>query len=105
MSEEKSACEYGFSSERASHQEVALPQRVEVRNPGPKMVIDTIKFEQEPDGCDSNILQTLTIRQEDAGEGPYWIIDTTRWAFDSVDDLVSLLRKAEKARGGRAWRG
>jgi hypothetical protein len=105
MSEEKSASEYGFSSERASHQEVAPPQRVESRNPGPKMVIDTIKFEQDGDGCDSNNMQFLTIRQEDAGEGSYWIIDTTRWAFDSVDDLISLLRKAEKARGGRAWRG
>jgi hypothetical protein len=101
---EDAVCEYGFSSERASQQEVAPPQRVESRNPGPKMVIDTIKFEQEPDGCDSNISQTLTIRQEDAGEGSYWIMDTTRWAFDSVDELVKLLRRAEKAREGRSWR-
>jgi hypothetical protein len=96
--------EYSFSSERATHQEVALPQRVEVRNPGPKMVIDTIKFEQDGDGCDSNNMQFLTIRQEDAGEGSYWVMDTTRWAFDSVDELVKLLRRAEKAREGRSWR-
>ena len=75
------------------------------KRPGPKMIIDTIKFEQDGDGCDSNNMQFLTIRQEDAGEGPYWIMSTDRWAFDSVDELVSLLRKAEKARGGRAWRG
>lgn len=87
-----------------STQEV-VPSEAINKPQGPRMFIDTIKFEQEPDGCDSNISQTLTIRQEDAGEGPYWIMSTDRWAFDSVDELVSLLRKAEKARGGRAWKG
>jgi hypothetical protein len=72
---------------------------------GPKMVVDTIKFEQDGDSCDNNNMQFLTIRQEDAGGGSYWIMNTDRWAFTDVDELVALLRKAEKARGGRAWRG
>jgi hypothetical protein len=71
---------------------------------GPTMAIDTIKFTQDGDSCDSNNMQFLTIRQEDAGGGPYWIMNTDRWAFSDVDELVALLRKAEKARGGRAWR-
>jgi hypothetical protein len=75
-----------------------------LKRSGPKMMVDTIKFEQDGDSCDSNNMQFLTIRQEDAGGGPYWIMNTDRWAFTDVDELVALLRKAEKARGGRAWR-
>jgi hypothetical protein len=74
-----------------------------IKRSGPKMVVDTIKFEQDGDSCDNN-MQFLTIRQEDAGAGPYWIMNTDRWAFSNVDELVALLRRAEKARGGRAWR-
>jgi hypothetical protein len=96
--------EYSSSPGRAQHQEVVLPQRVDARNTGPKMIVDTIKFEQDGDSCDSNNMQFLTIRQEDAGGGPYWIMNTDRWAFTNVDELVALLRRAEKARGGRAWR-
>jgi hypothetical protein len=71
---------------------------------GPTMYIDTIKFTQDGDSCDTNMTQFLTLRQEDAGAGPYWIMNTDRWAFNDIDELVALLRKAEKARGGRAWR-
>jgi hypothetical protein len=104
MIEEKTSSERYCSPIKEFHQDRVVPQDALSKRQAPKMIVDTIKFEQDGDSCDSDNMQTLTIRQEDAGEGPYWIMETGRWAFSNVDELVALLRRAEKARGGRAWR-
>jgi hypothetical protein len=38
--------------------------------------------------------QDLIIRQQDGGGGPFYVIETKRWAFDSVAELAGLLREA-----------
>lgn len=37
--------------------------------------------------------QELEIFIDNAGGGDYYIIKTDRWAFDKIDDLISLLKK------------
>lgn len=51
---------------------------------------------QEPDACDSETadVQRIIATQEDGGGGAYWYISTGRWAFDSIDEFVDVLRKA-----------
>ena len=50
-------------------------------------------FSQDGD-CWSTDAQSLIVKQDDGGGGPYWCITTERWAFDSIADLVALLREA-----------
>lgn len=37
--------------------------------------------------------QFLTIRSENCGGGDYFIIETNRWAFDNIDELVDTLKQ------------
>jgi len=54
-------------------------------------------FEQESDSMslDNEGFQTLTISTEDAGGGPYLVIETERWAIDisELDEFVIELKK------------
>ena len=53
------------------------------------------QYEQDADCCDPNgPSQFITIKQEDGGGGPFWIIETERWAFESIEELVKVLRDA-----------
>lgn len=53
-------------------------------------------FSQSADCCDKgDSSQTICIQQEDGGGGPYWVVQTNRWAITSIDDLATLLRDAE----------
>ena len=52
-------------------------------------------FSQEADSCDDNELcQTLAVKIEDAGAGPYFVIETSRWAIDpeGLPELVKRLQ-------------
>ena len=76
------------------------PQTTTEGKPPAQMVVDTIKFYQDGDTWKPNDVQELTIKQEDAGgpDGTYWVISTERWAVNSMDELIDLLRRAEKAK-------
>jgi hypothetical protein len=52
---------------------------------------------QKADSCatDSTDIQELNIRTEDAGGGMYFTISTSRWAFDKIEDLISVIRDFE----------
>lgn len=61
--------------------------------PQPDLVEWMQVYSQEGDGC-SPEGQDITIRRQDDGGGPYFVIETPRWAFNDLDELVALLRKA-----------
>jgi streptogramin lyase len=64
-----------------------------------KSVCLALRFTQEEDsaGRTGYESQQLSVSFVDAGGGPYIVIDTTRWATDSVADLVALLDTAQAA--------
>jgi hypothetical protein len=65
----------------------------------PELAEASLLFSQENDSCDDGDMgQELRVEMIDAGGGKYFIIKTERWAFDSVEELVALLRKAETFR-------
>ena len=48
----------------------------------------TISYEQENDACDrSDLGQDLTVSVNDAGGGPYIVIQTDRWAIGGPSDI------------------
>jgi hypothetical protein len=49
-----------------------------------------ITFTQDKDCC-SVEEQFITIKTENGGGGDFFVIETQRWAFDSIEDLVNLL--------------
>jgi hypothetical protein len=54
----------------------------------------TITFLQAGDDCDDREnTQSIKILTENAGSGDYYIISTERWAFDTIDELVKLLKQ------------
>lgn len=67
--------------------------------------VETV-WTQEPDSnqSPSDLVQTLTITSEDAGDGQYLVISTTRWAVDSPADLVALLEAVQTMAGMRPVR-
>ena len=61
-----------------------------------KILSKKINIEQEQDDFtptqyDTN---TMTIETCDGGAGEYFVIETTRWAFDDFDALCAELKKA-----------
>jgi hypothetical protein len=53
----------------------------------------TKTFTQEGDCCGDGT-QALNVAQDDGGGGPFWIIDTERWAINSISELVAVLQAA-----------
>jgi len=49
-------------------------------------------FTQESDCCD-NKEQYLTIKTQNGGGGDFYIIETERWAFDNIPELVTTLMR------------
>jgi hypothetical protein len=49
-------------------------------------------FAQDAD-CNSTEDQFLTIKTDNGGGGDFYVIETERWAFDSIDELVELISK------------
>jgi len=64
--------------------------------PEPNMVLTRIDFDQKGDCCDSEH-QYMQLLRENGGTAPedeFYVIKTERWAFDSIEDFVALLRRA-----------
>jgi hypothetical protein len=49
-------------------------------------------FAQDAD-CNSTEDQFLTIKTDNGGGGDFYVIETERWAFDSIDELVEIINK------------
>lgn len=49
-------------------------------------------FTQEPDCC-SLEEQYLTIKTENGGGGDFYVIETKRWSFDNIPELVNVLMR------------
>jgi folate-binding Fe-S cluster repair protein YgfZ len=50
----------------------------------------TIEYIQEAD-CNSKGEQILTLSTSDCGGGVYYILETERWAFDTLEELIEVL--------------
>jgi len=60
----------------------------------PRLIAARLTYEQDPDGDDPGGVQELRVEVTDAGAGPYLVIRTRRWAFDSPEQLVAVLEDA-----------
>lgn len=49
-----------------------------------------ITFTQEADCC-STEEQYLTIKTENGGGGDFYVIETKRWSFDTIEEIVDTL--------------
>jgi hypothetical protein len=49
-------------------------------------------FTQDADCCDSKD-QFLTIKTQNGGGGDFFVIETERWAFDNIPELVTTLMR------------
>ena len=49
-------------------------------------------FTQEADCCDGAD-QFLTIKTQNGGGGDFYVIETERWAFDNIPELVTTLMR------------
>jgi len=53
-----------------------------------------LTFSQENDCMESSDLgQFLNIYTENGGGGDYFVMDTERWAFENIDDLIETLNQ------------
>lgn len=57
----------------------------------------TATFTQSGDTCSSRDFQGLTIKIIDDGGGPYYVIETEEWAFDTPEEAVALLNRVRNA--------
>lgn len=62
----------------------------------PKLMTWEKHFEQDCDTCDArnDSKQDLMVKQDDGGGGPFYVIETERWAFDYLEDLIEFLETA-----------
>ena len=70
----------------------------EVIDNGIRLFSSTLEFVQEKDTWDynSDSAQDLKLEKIDAGgEEYYYILESKRWAFDSIEDLVNLIKKLD----------
>lgn len=53
-------------------------------------------YTQKGDCCGSELEdpQRLRVEQLDGGGGPYFVLSTDRWAFESISEVVELLKAA-----------
>jgi len=49
-------------------------------------------FTQEADCCD-NKEQYITIKTQNGGGGDFYVIETERWAFDNIPELITTLMR------------
>lgn len=51
-----------------------------------------VTYSQEKDSMSlDDDVQFLDIFTQDAGDGSYFVIETSRWAFDNVSELIAML--------------
>lgn len=58
----------------------------------PLIITQTLKvtFNQDPD-CWSKEDQLLSIETIDSGDGDFFVMNTDRWAFDDIDEVINIL--------------
>lgn len=49
-------------------------------------------FTQEADCCTLEE-QYLTVKTDNGGGGDFYVIETKRWAFDSIDEIINILNE------------
>ena len=54
-----------------------------------------LTFTQDTDCCSSED-QFITIKTQNGGGGDYFVINTDRWAFDCIENLVRILYEFKK---------
>lgn len=63
----------------------------------PEIFGGTIEFTQEADCCADNQLdQSIKVSVTNGGGGKYFYIETERWAFNDIDELIAILNRAKK---------
>lgn len=50
-------------------------------------------FTQDGDCCDTNHEQYITIKTQNGGGGDFFVIETERWAFDNIPELITILKR------------
>lgn len=53
-------------------------------------------FTQDSDCCDLKE-QFITIKTQNGGGGDFYVIETERWAFDNITELITTLKRFETA--------
>lgn len=48
-------------------------------------------YTQEGDSCSNETCHELELKTDDAGGGVYYVMSTKRWAFESVEEIVSII--------------
>lgn len=63
-----------------------------------EIVLDGISatYCQESDSCVPEEVQELRIFTENVGGGSYYVIETDRWAFNDIEDLIRVLNDFKK---------
>ena len=51
-----------------------------------------VTFAQDAD-CQTTEDQFLTIKTDNGGGGDFYVIETKRWAFDTVEEIIELLNQ------------
>lgn len=60
----------------------------------PRLVGASFRYVQDADACsDHQLEQTLDVSLADGGAGAYFVLSTSRWAIDSIDDIAALLNR------------
>lgn len=74
-----------------------------MKKPEPKLPTSVILWEgtaeymQDSDGnAENQLSQVLKVSSKECGDGKYFVIETQRWAFDTIEELITVLRDAEK---------
>lgn len=73
--------------------------KIKISDKLPKGVIlweGTAEYMQDSDGnAEDQLSQVLKVSSKECGDGKYFVIETHRWAFDTIEEMVAVLRDAE----------
>ena len=67
----------------------------------PELFDGMLQYTQDEDSCDVTGagIQAIKVSAHDAGGGKFLVIETQRWALDSIDELTEVLNDAAKRLG------
>lgn len=51
----------------------------------------SVVYTQEVDSCSNGTCHELELKTDDAGGGIYYVMSTDRWAFESVEEITSII--------------
>lgn len=54
------------------------------------------EYIQTGDTWSNGELQTLKLKTEYCADSKYFVMETTRWAFDNIEDLIEILKDFKK---------